>query len=425
LNSNRTESRSLLSFLSDSRATRREILAAGTLSALAGLAGFTEVKSEEPGASAAWADIARQFLTDSDLIPLNTGSLGTSPLPVLQAVEAAWRRLERDPVMLGYGPLLAEAEATRKSAAELVHCSVDELALTRNATDGMNLVAQGIALRDGDRILTTNQEHPGGKRCWEHFAKRGTVSIDQVELPVPPVGAGKVVELFKAAIKPRTRVISVSHVTYTNGFRLPIPEIARLAHEHDCLMVVDGAQAVGGIAVDVAALGCDAYAATGHKWLLGPKGTGFLYISRRAREQIAPMLLDDGYGVYTAITGYPNLPGIFGLGAAIEWGNRIGRARLEQRILELRNALYEKLRGVEGVTLVSVPPGDPAATPILGVRLPQTLQAPKVVESLTKEHKVVVRSIGSNGVDLRLSTHLCNSEDQLDRFVGIIRTILR
>jgi selenocysteine lyase/cysteine desulfurase len=326
--------------------------------------------------------------------------------------------------MLGYGPLLSEAETVRKSAADLLHCNVDELAVTRNATDGMNLIAQGITFRDGDRVLTTNQEHPGGKRCWEHFAKRGALAIDQVELPVPPVGAAQVVDLFKAALKPRTRVISVSHVTYTNGFRLPIAEIAQLAHEKECLLVVDGAQAVGGIPVDVAALGCDAYAATGHKWLLGPKGTGLLYISRRAREQIAPMLLDDGYGLYTAMTGFPNLPGIFGLGAAIDWGNQIGRPRLEQRILELRNSLYEKLRSVDGVTIVSAPPGDAAATPILGVRLPQSLQAAKVVDSLTKEHQIVVRSIGAHGVDIRLSTHLCNSEDQLERFVRVFRTIL-
>ena len=409
------------------RLTRREVLQAGTLSTLVGLGAGRPVASQAGAAadgSSLWSKIAAEFLIEPGLACLNTGSLGTSPPAVLAAAEDAWRRLESNPVALGYGAVLTEADNVRKKAAELLGCQTEELAITRNTTDGMNLIAQGIDLRAGDHVLTTDHEHGGGLRCWEHYVKRKVIVLDHLTLPVPPKTPEEIVPLFEAAITPKTRVISVSHVTYSTGLQLPIRQIAEVAKKHNCLLVIDGAQAAGAIPIDVKALGCHAYATSGHKWLLGSKGTGLLYIDHDARSQIAPMLFDEGPGVYTAVTGVPNIPGIIGLGAAIDWAAQIGRSRIEERILSLRNQLYKSLGTVPGLKLLSPPPGSKMASPMLGLALPIPEKAGAIAEALANKYKIVVKTVHGHGVDFRISMHVCNTEEHIERLVVALKKLL-
>src|ERR1051326_434363 len=246
-----------------------------------------------------WEKVKQSFLLAEGLVYMNNGSLGPSPAYVVEEAFKAWRILEQNPVEEGFGPLLEKAEAVRARAAAFLGCTTDEIAITQSTTDGMNMVVQGIEWREGDRVLTTNQEHTGGLACWQYYAKRKRISIDTVELPLVPHDAEEVLKLFAAKITKQTRAISVSHVTYTTGLQLPIADIAKLAKGRGCLLVVDGAQAPGGVVVDVKKLGCHAYATSAHKWLLAPKGTGLLYLSSDAKEQIAPLPLDAGYRVYT------------------------------------------------------------------------------------------------------------------------------
>src|SRR4029079_2413333 len=125
------------------------------------------------------------------------------------------------------------------------------------------------------RVLTTDVEHEGGSVCWSYLKRRRGISIDVVSIAPGDFGTRAIIGRFEKAITDHTKVISVSHVITSTGLRMPIAEIAALAKSRGVLCVVDGAQAVGGIDVDVKKLGCHAYVATGHKWLMGPKGTGF------------------------------------------------------------------------------------------------------------------------------------------------------
>lgn len=406
---------------------RESLLALGGTAAYFGLFGAAPAAAPSrraSGSSAAdWRRLSNQFAIESGLAYLNTGSLGASPAAVLDAVRSAAARIETNPVAMGFGAVLGEAEAARSRFAELFGCSVDEVCLTNNTTDGMNLVAEGLDLKSGDHVLTSNHEHGGGSRCWQFLAKRRGVIIDVAEVGAPPQSEDEVVERFRAALTPQTRVISVSHVTFSSGVQLPIARLAELAHQHSCLLVADGAQSAGAIPVNVKALGCDAYATSGHKWLLGSKGSGLLYISETARDAIAPMRLDDGPGVYTAIGGTTDSAAVLGLAAAVDWAAKIGRDAIFGRIRQLRDQLYAELEATPGVRINSPPPGSPMASQMVCFTIADRDRLPQVHEQFARD-KIVVKTVHHGGIDFRVGCHVYNSEEDVSRFGASLRKAL-
>ena len=156
----------------------------------------------------------------------------------------------------------------------------------------------------------------------------------------------------------------------STGLRMPVRELSELARKRGCLAVVDGAQAAGGIDVNVKALGCHVYATSGHKWLLGPKGTGLLYLSEEIGAAVDPIALQGGRAAYSESSGFRNVPGVLGLVEAMKYVAAIGPRVVESHNLALRNRLYEALQEVPKVHVVSAPPG-PLASPLLTFALPR------------------------------------------------------
>jgi cysteine desulfurase/selenocysteine lyase len=236
-------------------------------------------------------------------------------------------------------------------------------------------------------------------------------------LPTRPKDAGKIVALFEKALTPATRVISVSHVTYTTGLVLPVAELTKLARSRNVLMIVDGAQAVGAIDVDLKSIDADAYAASGHKWLLGPAGTGVLHIRGASRERIAPMPLASGPMIYTGAVGLRNLPGIIGLGAAIDWATAQGKERFA-RMLTMRNRACEALTKL-GYAILSPPAGSPFASPMFTFAVDQPQ---KLADELLAKHGVVVRVVQHGKVSgLRVSMSAGNVDEDVDRLITSLR----
>ncbi len=364
---------------------------------------------------------AADFLFEPGLAYLNTGALGPTPRPVLDRVLSASQTLESNPSYQGYGPLEQQMEAVRSSAASFLHCQPDEIVLTDSTTAGMNAIALGLGLNAGDRVLTSNQEHPGGRMCWNHLARKNGVVIDEVALPPMLFDADDVVARFAAKLTPRTRVLSVSHVTSPTGQVLPIAHLAAALRATNCLLVVDGAQAAGAIPVDLRALGCHAYAASGHKWLMGPKGTGLLFLSRDAAKRIEPALLEDGRAAYTGATGVRNIPSILGLEAALQYLWSRDKSAVERRIMSLRNLVYDQLKALPMVSVLSPPPGE-AAAPMVTVRLPNRVNSIALQTTLQVKHRIVVKALPPKQLSgLRVSTHLFNDEDQIARLIAALR----
>ncbi|MCR9243734.1 MAG: aminotransferase class V-fold PLP-dependent enzyme [bacterium] len=412
-----------------SKLSRRQVLSAlgaGAAAAAATTAGC-RVAARNPGAGVGrgiapvFAERSSvRFLLPADHVFLNTGSLGACPEAVLDATMAAWRCLELAPVHEEFGPLRVAADRVRQRAAAFLGAEPDEVCVTRNTTDGMNLVAEGLALQAGDRVLTTDHEHPGGERCWQHAERHRGIAIDRVRLPLPAVDPDRIVQLVRAALTPKTRVVSVSHVTSTTGTRLPVRQLAEVAHAGGALLVVDGAQAAGAAPVDVHELGCDAYACSAHKWMLAPKGTGLLYLAKSARERITPSRLFDGPGVYTAATGTGDLPAVIGLGAAIEFLERLDVTAIAAHDLAVRDRLYEALTAFDRVRIVSPPPGDLAA-PMVAIELHEDVDCGAVRDALRERDRIAVKQLPANKVHgLRFSTHLYNTMSDVDALMAAL-----
>lgn len=358
------------------------------------------------------------------LVYLQTGSLGPTPKPVMERTIAAWKELELNPAAYGYGTQEQAMDGVRAKAASFIGCTTDELVLTNCTTEGMNWVAQGLTFAAGDRVLTTDQEHPGGRVCWDYVARRHGVAIDVVAIPPGENDAQAIVDRFAKGITPRTRVLSFSHLLSSTGLRMPVAELSALARQRGCIAVVDGAQAVGGVAVNVKALGCHVYATSGHKWLMAPKGTGLLYLSEELGRTIDPVTLESGRGAYTASTGVCSIPSVLGLGAAIDYVATIGMARVESHNLSLRSRLQAALADVPKLRVVSPAPG-PLASPLLSFALSGGATGGALHQRLRERHNVEVKVVPGNWFNgNRISTHLFNTEQDVDALVRALRAEL-
>src|SRR5438477_4072528 len=188
-----------------------------------------------------------------------------------------WLSRTRKIIIWGY----AAWNEFRDPLAAFVGCKRDDLALLRNATEANSYIANGIDMKAGDEVLMTDQEHPGGEHPWNLRAKRYGVVVKKVTLPKPVQNAAQVLNQFNDAITPRTRVMFFSHITTATGVVLPAKELCALARSKGILSAVDGAHVIGMMRLNVHELGCDMYSSSQHKWLLAPKGSGFLYVAMK------------------------------------------------------------------------------------------------------------------------------------------------
>jgi L-cysteine/cystine lyase len=368
-------------------------------------------------------------LASNDFAFLNSGGSGPPPAYVTKAMRAT-DDLCSGPAYLE-GPAFYERQSgandrARESAAHLLGCSPDDLALTQSTTHGMNLGAFSMDWREGDEAISTTTEHPGCLVPLHALARRFGVKVKLVE---PPITAGKVADEMTG----RTRLVALSHVDWTDGTVLPLAEISALARERGALTLVDGAQSVGNIPVDLPATGVDMYAFTGHKWLLGPEGMGGLYVRPdcEARspnvgfaslEDPADFDIHGGYELredarrFESSTISPALAG--GFAAAAESASERGEAGFDS-IRHRAQYLTDLLSELPNVTLHS---SKRARCGLVSFEVER--MAPKEVAELLLEKRFVLRYIPEPNPYVRASTHLFNTEEELEalaRSVGELR----
>ncbi len=438
-------------------------------------AGGSAVASETPGPTAARGTATREGQRSaggsdaakiSDLrhaLPvlgsanyLNTGTTGPLPSPVASAMartlesQAAYPRTGRE-----YFELVDSSKAAcREELAAMLGCSPSEIALTHNTTEGLNFITLGVNWTRGDEAITTDVEHPGVLLPLWVVRERYGVTVKVANLlgqPCDPVDA------VVRHITPRTKLISLSHVSYSTGEILPVAEIAAEAHRRGVLVLVDGAQSFGAIPVDVRGLGADFYSVPGQKWLCGPEGTGALYSSQAAISQIRTTFASygtmDDYNDHGGMLvkedgrrfeqGTTSLADLEGQAAAARWHREaVGQAWAYRRIgdlARLARGLLEDLDGVNVITpplhaglvsfaLASVGPasagpgsaGPDSAGPDsagLGSAGPDTL-----VAELAKR-SILVRSI-RRPAGVRISTGFFNTEEEIAAALAAIAEIL-
>ena len=353
---------------------------------------------------------------------MNTGTCGPLPAGTAEVMRAAAERevSEGRIGMAGFMALFDDLTAVRARYEQVVHAPAGSVAVTHHTTEGMNVAIAGQRWRPGDEVLATDIEHIGGLAPLYLMAERYGVAVRRVDVGD---GGGDVAGMIEAAIGPRTRLLSISHVSYSTGASLPIAEVAAACHRHGVLVAVDAAQSAGAIPVDVAALDCDFYAMPGQKWLCGPEGTGAVYVRPELMAATLPPALG-GFGLAAhddaALTyrmqpdarrfevGSVYRPGIAGIAESLRWrledvGLEWGYERIRANVRRCR-AMLEDVPGVS----IHTPAGREAGLLVVSV----AGHSPQEVVDACAAHNVVIRTIGRPAA-VRVSTGFYNDEEDL------------
>jgi selenocysteine lyase/cysteine desulfurase len=377
-----------------------------------------------------WERVRDLYPLTRDRAYLNAGGLGPAPYPVLDAVERLTRDLQR---LSEHGH--SHLAPAREQVAAFVGADPEEIAFTRNATEANSIVASGLDLRRGDEVVFESHAHPGGAFPWMARQLRDRIAVRLFEPDA--ASPAELLTRIESALTRRTRVLQVSHVTAPTGIRMPVREIAEMARARGIWFHIDGAQSAGMIPVDLHAIGCDSYATSGHKWMGGPHGTGFLYVRRDRLDEVAPTEIgaySDGGDVrlpdrfsYTPTAvrfepGTRDAPSVVGLAAAAAFQTRIGPAKIDARTQSLARLLQHRLREIPGVEVLT--PADAvlsaAITTLRTARLPYDQ-----LNRAYGEAGLRCRIVTEQGLDaVRVSTHLYNSEAEVERVVEATRTAL-
>jgi selenocysteine lyase/cysteine desulfurase len=380
-----------------------------------------------------WSFIRQQFCIPPDEAYFNTGTLGARPHAVLNAVIESMRETERTIAEYDYRSEHTEyivgyraQEELRKKAGGLINASGGEIALVQNATMAINFIANGLELKPGDEVLLTNQEHPGSEGPWNLRAKRQGIVVRKLPIPIPTPDPQTVIKIFSDAIGPRTKVIAVHHVISHYGIVMPVQELCALAAKNGIFSLIDGAQALGQLRVDVKKIGCDAYAASPHKWLLAPPGTGLLYVREGREKDIWATLASahwDDYapesGLYRLMQyGTGNKALQDGLDAAIDFYLRVGPERIEKRTVALADQLRKGLQEIKGVTIYS-PTHPELAGAIVNYGI-AGVTGWDLQDAMWNRKKYRVRA---GGPSVRHSVHYYNSPEEIAGTLEVVRAL--
>jgi L-cysteine/cystine lyase len=368
-------------------------------------------------------------------IYLNAGTCGPIPSESQRAMdeqaarELATGRAHADQWL----EALARFEEARAAVASVIVADPADVALTHSTTDGINLAVSSLHWGPGDRVLTTNHEHPSGLGPLVALRDRIGVEVERVD-----VGDGgdpdAVVAAFARALDRPARAIVASHVLWTTGAVLPIARVAALARDAGAVTIIDGAQGVGAIPVAVDSLGVDAYAMPGQKWLLGPEGMGALWVRRAFADATVP--LTAGYLSYPAFdfdrptlhpgarrfeaTGF-HRPSVVGFARSIGWLSMyVGLPWAIERALGLAAAAADRLASIPGVAVVTP---RPAAGTLVSFRV-AGWSAVQVLAELGPRAFAIIRDLPPIDA-VRLSVGFWNTEAELDRIAEIVELIAR
>jgi len=363
---------------------------------------------------------------------LNTGTFGPLPTCAIEAME----QYLRDQLYKGrlgtaaFEAMTAIYDDARKSVARLLHADVQEIALTDNTGEGLNIISYGLQWHEGDEVITTTHEHISLLAPLYQIRDRYGIVIRKADLG--PSADRPLLQAIADLVTPRTRLISLSHVTWTTGAVLDIREVARMGRELGIPVLIDGAQSAGAIPIDVKALGVDFYAIPMQKWLCGPDGTGALYVRREALDYVIPT-----YVGYFSIkheedvewelhehaqrfeAGGRQTAALLGQSTVLKWlEETVGHEWLFERISSLSTYASNALSTIPGVTILTPQPG---ASGLVSFTF-EGHDVTDVVNILRDNHSIYIRNIPSTKA-LRISTGFYNTEEEIDTVVRALKTL--
>jgi selenocysteine lyase/cysteine desulfurase len=376
-----------------------------------------------------WSQIQRAFDTDHTLINLNNGGVCPTPTHVLDAMVRDLRFSNELPVQHMWAVLEPRIESVRRDLARDFGCDPEEMAITRNASESLEIMILGLDLKPGDEVLVTNQNYPRMLTTWRQRVRRHGIVLKEISFKVPPPSPEYLVEQFRAAITPRTRVIEVTHITNLTGQILPVREIVELGRQRGIEVLVDGAHAYAHFPFQCGDLGCDYYGTSLHKWLLAPVGTGFLYVKRDRIPKLWPLMaapqeMDANIRKFEEIGTHP-AANHNAISVALAFHRAIGADRKIARLRYLRDRWAKRLQADSDRVRILTPLDSPWSGAI-GLIQVEGVETPKLHAWLLDKHRIVTTPIMHpefNG--LRITPNVYTTTDQVDLFAEKILEAIR
>jgi len=381
-------------------------------------------------------DLKASFLLDPSVVFLNHGSFGATPRPVFEAYREWQLRLERQPVrFLGreLDGLLLEA---RESLGAYLHAEAADLVFIPNATHGANTLARSLDLAPGDEVLTTDHEYGACDYTWEYICGRTGAKYVHRHIPLPVTSEEEIAARFLEGLTARTKVVYLSHITSPTALRLPVETICRAARERGILSIVDAAHSPGQIPLDLGALGADVVFGNCHKWMLSPKGAGFLYCRREVQDRVQPLIVSWGMAPVPEVTSGSRFIDI------LQWtGTRDPAAALsvpaairfmqENEWPHVRRECHDLLRSAIGqvCSLTGLEPPYPLDSDLYGqmgvAPLPPGMELTALKRRLYEEYRVEVPLIQWQDRRLmRISIQGYNTEADVQALLGALKALL-
>ena len=367
-----------------------------------------------------WAEIQRAFDADRTMINLNNGGCCPTPTHVLEQMIRDLRFSNELPVDHMWRVLEPRIESVREDLAREFGCDPEEMAITRNASEALEIMIMGLDLQPGDEVLATNQNYGRMLTTWRSRVRRHGIVLKEISFQVPPPSQQYLVDQFRAAITPRTRVIEVTHITNLTGQIMPVKEIVEMARPRGIEVFVDGAHAFAHFPFNNREMGCDYYGTSLHKWLLAPIGTGFLYVRKEKQKKMWPLMaappeMDENIRKYEEIGTHP-AANHNAISAAIAFHRGIGSDRKIARLRFLRDRWAKRLQAESDRVRILTPLDNPWAGAI-GLIHVEGMDPGQLVGWLYNHHHIVTTPIGHpefNGV--RVTPNVYTTLDEIDIF---------
>ncbi len=374
-----------------------------------------------------WGLVKNQFRFEEGLYYFNNASLGPCPNLVVDATNQFRALLDGFPSKYMWGGWQDEKEATRQKVADMFSVDKEEIALIHNTTEGMNLIASSMDLKAGDEVILSDHEHPSGTVPWQYWQETKGIKLVRPVLPILPESKEELVAVYRKAITSKTKVISMVHGTNTNGMILPVKEVSQMAHERGILVGVDAAQTAGTFKIDLHDLGCDFYAASGHKFMFAPKGIGVFYAKKDSQKLLKPLIVSRPHYNDPSIRRLENYntrnyPELLGLGTTVDYYNLIGAEKREARMRELKHYFRNALEG-DSKFKFKTPVSEDLSCAIQTVEVVGR-KVGEVKADLFKKYKIDCRPMSGYGINgVRISLSVFTTKKDVDYLVEALKAI--
>ena len=375
-----------------------------------------------------WLGIQQAFTLDRTLINLNNGGVSPSPRVVQEAMRRYLEYSNTAPVYTMWQVLEPEIESVRRRLAASFGCDPEEMAITRNASEALEIVQLGLPLERGDEVLTTTQDYPRMLTTWHQRERREGIVVKEISFPVPPPSQDDLADRIERAITPKTKVIHFCHITNLTGQIFPVKRICQLGRARGIEVIVDGAHAYAHFPFTRDDLDCDYYGTSLHKWLLAPHGTGFLYVRKAKIERLWPMMaappeMNANVRKFEEIGTHP-AANHNAIAEALTFHEGIGAERKAARLRYLSQRWAKRLEKLPKVKILT--PYDPAQSCGLASVAVEGLDVNKLVASLWDRYRIIVTPIVHKEFScVRVTPNVYTTAAEIDRFGDVMEEVIR